>query len=288
MRMISIIITAYREAKTIGKAIAAFTSQRLPAYELLVVAPDGGTAEAVRQHTKKNKRVRYCKDQGKGKPAALNLALQQAKGEILILSDGDVMVGKGSVAALLKPFADPHIGAVSGRPTSVNDRNTMLGYWSHLLTDAGAHWRRMQENFIECSGYLYAIRNAVREIPEDALADDAYISHLIAEQGYRIAYAPVATVHVKYPTSFSDWILQKRRSAGGAVQIRRRFGMGMRGFRKESRGIFSALSYARNVREYWYAAMLILARVYLWMIVQHDQRIVRKGFGIWKRVESTK
>ncbi|HLD07286.1 MAG TPA: glycosyltransferase [Candidatus Nanoarchaeia archaeon] len=284
--MISIIITAFREANTIGRAMAAFTSQRLPAYELLVVAPDEETAAVVRQYA--NKRIRYIKDQGKGKPTALNLTLRQAKGDILILSDGDVTIGKGAVAALLKPFTDSRVGAVSSRPISINDKGTMLGYWSHLLTDAGAHWRRMRGNFVECSGYLYAIRNVIREVPEDALADDAYISHLIAEQGYTIAYAPAAKVYVKYPSTFSDWLLQKRRSAGGTLQIRRRFGKGMRGFRKESRGIFSALSYARNVRECGYTIMLIFARICLWLLIQHDQRIARKGFSIWKRVESTK
>ena len=221
--MLTIIITAAREPATIGRAIEAFLQQELGQYELLVVCPDRETADAIQPYMHKNRRISVLRDPGRGKPAALNLAFQQAKGDIIILSDGDVHVAEGAVSALLAKFKND-VGAVCGRPVSTNDRSTMLGYWSHLLTDAGAHWRRMQGDFIECSGYLYAIRNVVKRIPADVLADDAYISHVIAERGYRIAYAPAAQVYVKYPTTFADWIAQKRRSAGGYLHIRKRFG----------------------------------------------------------------
>ena len=215
--MLSIIITAYKEPKTIGLAIESFIKQKIKEeHEILIVCPDKETIDAAEKYSKKHKEVRVIKDPGKGKPAALNAAFSNAKGGILILTDGDVFSGKNSVAELLKPFEDKKVGAVSGRPISLNDADTMFGFWSHLLTDAGAHSVRLERSdkgkFIACTGYLYAIRNVVNKIPEDALADDAVISHIIWDKGYKIKYALNALVYIRYPDNFKDWIKQKERS----------------------------------------------------------------------------
>ena len=54
--MISIVITSFKEPKTIGKAIESFISQKLPLeYELIVAAPDKETLDVARSYSKKNK-----------------------------------------------------------------------------------------------------------------------------------------------------------------------------------------------------------------------------------------
>jgi len=293
--MISIVITSYKEASTIGKAISRITNQKIKDYELIVSAPDDETIDVAKNYAKKNKKIKILKDKGNGKPAALNLVFKKAKGEILILTDGDVYVSTNSINAILEKFKDKKVGIVSGRPISVSDRNTMLGFWSHLLTDTAHRLRkeRTEENqMIVCSGYLYAFRKKlIKHIPEEALSEDAVISHLIADKGYKIEYAEKAEVYVKYPTSFRDWIKQKKRSAGGynqltyMVQGKER----MRSFTKESSGIFKVLSYPKTLKEFFYTLILILARVYLWLLIYIDINLKKKNLKkIWVRVESTK
>ena len=62
-------------------------------------------------------------------------------------------------------FNDKKIGIVSGRPVSDDDKNTMMGYWAHLLLDAGAHNIRKklfsERKFLECTGYLFAFRKGI-------------------------------------------------------------------------------------------------------------------------------
>lgn len=294
--MLTIIITAYREEKTVGRAIEAFLAQDLPDdYELLVVCPDEETASVVAEYATQNKHIRLLRDDAQGKPAALNLALHAAKGEIVILSDGDVYVGSDAVPALLAVFTDPKVGIVSGRPVSVNPRNTMLGYWSHLLVDAGAHQQRLlrasRGEFLECSGYLYAFRRSlVGPIPADSLAEDGFISHRVWEQGWRTAYAPEALVYVKYPSTYRDWIMQKIRSMGGYAQCYVNSSRSMRSFRREAvAGFWSALRYARNCRELWWTLLLFLARTHVWLRVWWDVKLHKNPFSsLWQRVNSTK
>tara|TARA_Y100000310_G_scaffold342413_1_gene445581 strand:+ start:9670 stop:10557 length:888 start_codon:yes stop_codon:yes gene_type:complete len=295
--MISTIITAYKEEKTIGKAIESILNQKTKEnMEIIVVCPDKPTADAARKYQNRNKNIRILKDPKMGKPVALNIAFKKAKGDILILTDGDVYIGKNAVNELINPFKNKKIGAVSGRPISSISRNTMLGYWSHLLTDLGAHNTRLKlakrGKFIVCSGYLYAIRaGIVKNIPSNSLSDDAIISHLIAQKGYKITYAPKAEVYVKYPTTFKDWITQKKRSTGGYNQIKELTGstIRMRSFTKEALGIFKLFNYPKNIKEIVWTKILILARLYLWVRIFIDLKLRKEAFSkTWKRIESTK
>ncbi|MFP4344028.1 MAG: glycosyltransferase [Anaerolineales bacterium] len=293
--MLTLLITAFREPHTVGQAIEAFLPQLPPQAELLVVAPDPETIAVVESYVERHPVVRHVADPGRGKPAALNCGLQEARGELVVLSDGDVAAAADALAPLLAPFADPQVGAVSGHPVSTSPRTRPLGYWSHLLTDA-AHQVRLERDraghFLLCSGYLFAFRRPLVEpVPEDALAEDAVISHAIAQQGYQIRYAPEARVYVKYPATYGDWLRQKVRSAGGYAQdYVRRSPLRMRSARLEAvTGTRLALAYPRNPRERLWTLLLFAARLHLWLLVFVNVRLLRRPLAsLWKRVETTK
>lgn len=293
---VSIVVTAYREAATVGRAIDALLGQPIPAsYELLVVCPadDDETAAVAAGYSQ----VRLVRDAGRGKPAALNLALQKARGDVVVLTDGDVWVASDAVARLLAAFDDPRVGIATGRPISASPRDTMLGYWSHLLTDAGAHRARLRRDasdaFLVCSGYLYALRRDLyRPLPEDALADDAVLSGDVWDQGALTRYVPEALVYVKYPATYRDWVAQKVRSAGGYVQPCAATATQMRSFRREAldgRSAWAALTYPRSVREFAWTLALFVARLHVWARILIDVRLRRRSHrDIWQRIESTK
>lgn len=290
--MISIVITAYKEPKTIGKAIDQVLKNKInEKFELLICAPDKETLDVAKSYSKKNKNIKLIKDEGKGKPAALNVIFNKAKGNILVLTDGDVYVHENAIQPLLDKLKDPLVGAVSGHPLPLNSRTTKFGYWSHLLTEMVHIWRK-KARFISCSGYLYAIRkNLFEKMPENTLSDDAYNSHIVKNKGYKIAYSEKSIVHIRYPTNFSDWIKQKKRSAGGYNQIKYIFKEKNidRSLTKESIGIFSVLKYPRSIQELFWTLELIFARIYLWILIFWDINFRKKDFKkVWVRIESTK
>jgi len=293
--MFSIIITAYREPNTIGPAIAAFLPQMPVDAELIVVCPDAETTAVIHQFTQTDPRVKHCADPQHGKPAALNIGLQAAKHDIVILTDGDVLVDENAISPLLTPFQDKSVGAVTGQPVSLSPRATKLGYWSRLLVH-GAHQERLRRDrtgqFLLCSGYLFAFRKSLMPIlPTDALAEDAVISHSIAEKGWQIRYAPDAKVFVKYPTTYADWLLQKVRSTGGYAQnYVRNSPFRMRSARLEAiHGTQLALRFAQNGRELWWTLLLFGARLHLWWLVFWNVRVRKRPLSqLWQRVETTK
>jgi cellulose synthase/poly-beta-1,6-N-acetylglucosamine synthase-like glycosyltransferase len=304
---LSVIITAFREERTVGQAIEAFLHQlpeqatadtppgSVPDAELLIVCPDPGTTAVVEEYAAHHPALRQIVDPQRGKPTAVNKGLEAANGDIVVLSDGDVVIDQSALEPLLDPFSDCRVGAVSGHPVSVNRRDTVLGYWSHLLTDSIHSMRQARDHagrFLLCSGYLFAFRRElVNQVPQDALAEDAVVSHRIAQQGYRIRYAPEARVYVTYPTTYRDWLRQKTRSAGGYAQAYvRQSPVRMRSAWLEIRtGTMMALQYPHSAREFLWTVLLFAARLHLWLRVLIKVRLLKRPLDtLWKRVESTK
>jgi len=305
--MISVIITAYREEKSIGNVIKSIVKNApTENYELILVCPDDPTLIAANQAILElgiaNDIFRHIKDPMKGKPYALNLAFSAAKGEILILTDGDIVNLEDNSIQLLvnKLKLNLNSGGVSGRPVSADNKNSLFGYWGHLLADA-AHSKRydtlkdnIQENtFFVMSGYLMGIFKPNFTIPANILSDDAYISYKIANQHKYILYEPNAKVYIKYPTNIHDWFKQKCRSLGGYIQLHK---MGIITHSTKSRSFWGEVAYsnfpieyATTLKEFFWSLLLYPTRLYLWLRVFVERKFFEKSFEkTWVRVESTK
>jgi len=293
--MISVIITSKNEPLTIGRAIKAFLNQDYRDYdfEILVNAPDEDTLAKARQL--KSAKVKTIQDTGQGKPAALNFSLAQAKGDILIFSDGEVEIKKGAIKSLLDNLLS---AAVTGRPVSINDQTNKYGFWSHCLVDM-AHQLRIkcsqQKKFILLSGYLFAVKKDIIKnfkFPANILTEDEYLSYYIYNEGHQINYAPEAIVKVKYADNYYDWIAQKIRSLGGSYQIPAKWKQdrAMRSFSRESRRALSLFRrYGHSFQQRIWLLHLIIARLHAWFKSFVLIKIFRQDCRrLWIRVESTK
>jgi len=295
--MISILITSFKEPKTIGKAIESFINQDIrEKYELIVSAPDKETLDVVKEYAKKNKKIKLFKDPRMGKSYALNLLLKKTKGDIIILSDGDVYVSENSVNEILKEFSNQKVGCVSGRPMPVEDRKTKYGYWANFLFDSAHKLRKKlkeEGKFLECSGYLWAFRNnVIKSFPLD-VAEDTIVPYFFWEKGYKISYSDKALVFVKNVDNREEWISQKVRTSRAHETLNKYVDTKKtprtKTFLNEAKGIFSVFFYCKNIKEFFWTFQLIFARLYIWIVVFFDVYFKKKYHqDSWERVESTK
>ena len=311
--MISVIITSLKEPKTIGKCIQCIAEKKYSGitkpFEIIQVSPDELTLKAGRKMANilklSKSEYHHIIDPHKGKPYALKLALKKAKGEIIILTDGDTFFEANAVEEMVKPFENEKVGGVSGRPVSQDSRDNIFGYWGHLLSESGDHRRRntMQETdgyyistetFFPMSGYIMAMRNVNLEVPDNVLSDDAYISYSLRNKGLEIAYNPNAVCYVKYPTNLKDYYKQKVRSLGGFKQLKK-FGVFKKD--KQSRSFFIELPYAffvlkypKNLKEFIWSLCLFPIRLMTWIKIFWERDILQKDMPStgWERIESTK
>jgi cellulose synthase/poly-beta-1,6-N-acetylglucosamine synthase-like glycosyltransferase len=313
--MISILITAFKEQKTIAKCIDCIANQQYSGipndFEILLACPDKETHEAALEQISKlniKDKFKFITDPGKGKPTALNMLMDKAEGDIWIFTDGDVYFGPKAVEKLLEPFKNEDVTLVTGRPKSEDYRNSMMGYFGHLLSDAAHHKRTIdltrnavgkslafikKREFFPVSGYIYAIKKTDIRFPADCLVDDAYISYVVFNSGGKIEYAPEAIAFVKYPTNLKDYFKQKARSTGGYIQLWEyniiKPTTKTRSFYLELEYFWFPINYAKNIRELVWSLLLYPIRLYLWLKIYWDRKIIKKDFvKTWVRIESTK
>lgn len=303
---LSIILTAAKEDRTIMKALESVIESARNFlkndFELITVIPDDETFIKAQEFIKsKYKKLNWknIKDPYKGKPTALNLGFESAKGDYLLLTDGDVYISTNSVAELFSEFKDKSIGGVTGRPVSMDSKSNYWGFISHLLAD-GAHTKRIESmsrgkknKFFVMSGYLFLVKNLKFKIPSDCLVEDAYLSYVIFNKGYKLLYEPKAKVYVKYPNNLSDWFKQKARSVGGYMQLWSYNVVNdetkVRSFSKELNYFKYPIEYARNFKEFLWSLSLYFLRAVLWIKIFWDREILKKDFAkTWVRIESTK
>lgn len=158
-----------------------------------------------------------------GKAAALNAAIRKTSSEILLLTDVRQELATDSLRQLVSCFADPKVGAVSGRllicKGNTREEANLGLYWRYET------WIRDNLSRIDsifgATGALYAIRRtlAVR-MPEHILLDDVYMPLSAFFAGYRLIVEPAARVY-DVATPLDVEFRRKVRTLAGNYQLLR-------------------------------------------------------------------
>src|SRR5262245_18405910 len=114
---VTVLTVAHDEASQIAERIENLLALDYPVDRLeIVIASDGSTdatVETARAYERVGVRVVAFEDR-RGKPAVLDDLVPKARGEIVVLGDARQRFAPDAVRALVAPFADPEVGAVSG------------------------------------------------------------------------------------------------------------------------------------------------------------------------------
>jgi cellulose synthase/poly-beta-1,6-N-acetylglucosamine synthase-like glycosyltransferase len=290
--MITICVTTFKEEKTIGKCLESILCQKIENYEIIVSCPDEPTINVVKKYIEKYDQIKLIRDPCKGKPTALNLIFKEAKGEILVLTDGDVILGENSINFLTKHFKNPKIGAVCGKVIYQIDKNNLFYEWAKLSEKLYDKIRKQQDKDNKLwhpSGNLYAIRNyLIKKIPPNTLSDDAVVGVLIKSKGYLIKYEPNAKVYVKFPSNIKDFIQQKSRTRAGFLQLRKWFSFKEKKISDEILNGFKLLIETYNIKKINKFLLIGLIFFISWLraywIIYSKQSLKK----VWKRIETTK
>ena len=181
--------------------------------EILVIAPDTKSKEVVDSYnatTRFKNKLKFVKDKGKGKIAALNLGLKKAQGAIILFTDGDCVVY--GIEDIVESFINDQVMVATGQVVFNKNPGNKWEFFHKFLVKA-AHHMRTKSGFIEATGYLFAIRKGfTEEFPCD-VAEDSWASAEAFKKGYKVVYCPSSWVVVKPPMNMRDWIKQKTRTA---------------------------------------------------------------------------
>jgi peptidoglycan/xylan/chitin deacetylase (PgdA/CDA1 family)/glycosyltransferase involved in cell wall biosynthesis len=222
---VSVIVPAFNEALNITATVRSLAASRYRRLEIIVV-DDGstdGTAELVERLGMRG--VYVVRQANAGKPAALNTGIRYARGDLLVLVDGDTVFAPDAIAELVQPLADPGVGAVSGN-TKVANRKGLLGRWQHLEYVIGFNLDRRMFDLGRCMptvpGAIGAFRRAaladVGGVSEQTLAEDTDLTMAVVRAGWRVVYQPDAVAWTEAPASLRQLWRQRYRWCYGTMQ----------------------------------------------------------------------
>ena len=217
---VSVTVAAHNEADVIERRVLNLLELDYPADRLeVVVASDAstdGTDEAVERLAESDQRVRLVRCPRGGKVAAQNRGVAESTGEIVAFSDANAVWQRDALRKLVRSFADPSVGYVTGRASyeAADGTNREGAYWRFEL------WLRAQESRLGSvtagNGPIYAVRRSDWFDQEPWCGHDLGLPYLMVQRGRRAVYDPDAVSVEKPSKDIEDEYRRKVRMLRGA------------------------------------------------------------------------
>lgn len=222
---LTVVIAAYNEESRIAARVRDVLEQDYPPDRLRVlVVSDGshdGTARAAA--VVDDDRVRVLElPANAGKAMALNAAMRQVDSPLVAFTDVRQRFAPGALRALVAPFADPSIGAVSGELVIASSGNG-------ADEGVGLYWRmekRLRSDEARL-GWLHGVTGAVhamrvplfRPMPAGTVLDDMWMPLQVLHAGHRVWMSREAVAFDRSSADVEEEFRRKLRTLAGNWQL---------------------------------------------------------------------
>lgn len=221
---VTLLIAAYNEEDFIQQKIENSLDLDYPKGKLHWVFVTDGSNDNSPEVVGRYPQIRhYHQPERRGKLAAVHRVMPLIDTPIVVFSDANTLLNRQAIRNLVKPYADPQIGAVAGEKRvhmAEQDNASAAGeglYWKY--ESKLKQWDGEWYSVVGAAGELFSVRrDAFREVPPDSLIEDFYLTMSIAQDGYRVAYVPEAYAVETASMTVKEEIKRKIRISAGAFQ----------------------------------------------------------------------
>jgi len=231
--MVSVLIAAHNEEKVIGEKIGSVLSGDYPLDKLeILVGSDASTDQTntILQQLKETSPSLhlFLNEERKGKPGIINRLAKEAKGEILVISDANVMLEPDTLKELIHYFKEERIGLVDSRLISTGIKRGGISRQEKFYTSREVsikhHESVLWESMMGPFGGCYAVRKTFyRPVPDHFLVDDFFINMSVLEQGAACISNIQAKVSEDVSNNPREEFRRKKRISAGNYQNLFRF-----------------------------------------------------------------
>ena len=219
---ISLLIAVHNEEKVIKAKLENSLALDYPPGKLqILIASDASTDrtdEIVQSFADRGVILNLVPD-GKGKVNALDDSVPLATGEILVISDADSIYASDALRKLVRNFADPQVGAVTGEERRVAASGGE-GLGESLYVRLDNRIKRLEGrigSIVMVNGGFFAVRRVLYPVLEPYMIHDAVMPCQLQLQGYRTAYEPEAVSVETYALETPEDFRRRLRTVTQAV-----------------------------------------------------------------------
>ncbi len=292
----SVGITAHNEERNILRLLRAIEKQKLKNVSIteIIVISSGSTDNTDRivlRESRYDSRIKLITQiNRKGKASAVNLLVEKAKEDIVVLESADTVPLKNTIEHLVSPFFDKKIGITGSHPVPVNKTESLTGYMVWMM------WTLHHEISLKDPkmGEVICFRKKFEGIPILSAVDEVNIEALIKGQGYTAKYVPKAIIKNKGPETVAEFISQRRRIYAGHMSAKKEYS-----YRVSTLGVTRIISLIfkkilpskefrkHPIRNSIFTIFTILTEMYSRWLGKRDYK--RKiDHHIWKTAETTR
>jgi cellulose synthase/poly-beta-1,6-N-acetylglucosamine synthase-like glycosyltransferase len=205
-----VIVAAYNEEAVIERRIANLRELDYPAEKLEIVV----TSDASSDHTDELAAAagaRVIRNPRGGKVAAQDRAVRETASDVVAFSDANATWAPDALRKLVRNFADPDVGYVTGRANlqTGDGRNKEGVYWRYELA------LRADESRLHSvtggNGPIYAVRREDYVEVDPRFGHDLSFPYLMVQRGRRAVYEPEANSYEKATPTNEDEYRRKVR-----------------------------------------------------------------------------
>ena len=195
---VTILIAAYNEEKSIdatlrNKLELDYSKEKL---EIIVISDDSTdrTDEIVKQYESEG--IKFLRQTPRaGKTSALNMAVREASGEVLVFSDANSIWAQDALIKLMSNFFDPKVGYVTGKMIYTNPEGSTTGDGCTAYMKYENYLRSFETkvgSIVGVDGGIDAVRKELYQPMNPDQLPDFVLPLKVIEQGYRVVYEPKA------------------------------------------------------------------------------------------------
>ena len=222
---VSLIVAAHDEEASIVRWVRSTLAFDYPRERLEVVVVSDGSTDRTLEWAGKAGADLVLEVPRDGKVAALNAAVEKARGEVLAFSDANSTWEPDALARLVARLSDPQIGYVCGqlRLEGEGGENQEGVYWRY---ETGV--RALESRFAGVTagnGAINAVRREAYIALEPTRGQDISFPYELTKRGWRAVFEPGAVAREPMAATLGSEFRRKRRMLAGAWATMLRHGM---------------------------------------------------------------
>jgi len=231
---VSVVMSLYNEEKVTAKKVLSLLATDYPAdLTEFIIGSDGSTDDTDRimiEMAATDSRIRFIRhEQRIGKPSMLNDLVSIARGDVLIITDANVIFSPETVRLLAEGLRESGTGLCDATviplthdKAGITRQENFYGrYETNLKRAEGELWGAMPGPYGGC----YAIRRELFPVlPGNTLVDDLFVGLTVLRRDYRSVNIPEALVYEDTQPDMAVQFRRRVRIAAGSFQNLFRFG----------------------------------------------------------------
>ena len=222
---VSILIAAYNEQEVIKEKVMSIINSNLSSSKMeIIIGSDCSTdntneiiSELAKNHSFLNAKIFTERS---GKSAIVNKLVKQAKNEILILTDANIIFSKNTIQSLIRHFKNSEIGLVDSNMVNVGIKKSGISLQEKTYISSEVKFKHAESKLLGMLmgpfGGCFSIRKSLFiPIPENFMVDDFFVCMNILKNGNLAINDLDAVVYEDVSNQISEEFRRKRRISMG-------------------------------------------------------------------------